>query len=141
MLAALPLVLRGTHADYSHLPWTISEKFFPAFFGQWAFGDWLLSKWNEEVTVLAWARLPMLLLSLALGWIVFVYGRQLGGEWAVLLCLAVCQHAGFSYFGPLVLTDLPVTLYSLSTICRFADLWENPTKWNSFLFAKSFADS
>ena len=36
ILAALPLVLRGTHADYSHLSWTISEKFFPAFFGQWS---------------------------------------------------------------------------------------------------------
>lgn len=140
ILAALPLVLRGTHADYSHLSWTISEKFFPAFFGQWVFGDWLLSKWNEEVTILAWARLPMLLLTLALGWIVFVYGRQLCGEWAGLLCLTVfVSTPAFLTFGPLVLTDIPVALYSLITIWRFADLWENPTKWNSFFFGMSFA--
>ena len=140
ILAAFPLVLRGTHAGYSHLSWTISEKFFPAFFGQWVFGDWLLTKWNEEVTVLAWARLSMLLLTLALGWIVFVYGRQLGGEWAGLLCLTVfVSTPAFLTFGPLVLTDIPVTLYSLITIWRFADLWENPTKWNSFLFGMSFA--
>jgi hypothetical protein len=87
ILAALPLVLRGTHADYSHISWTISEKFFPAYLGQWVFGDSLLTKWNEEATVLAWARLPMLLLTLALGGIVFVYARQLGGDWAGLLCL------------------------------------------------------
>ena len=104
------------------------------------FGDWLLRKWNEEVTVLAWARLPMLLLTLALGWIVFVYGRQLGGEWAGLLCLTVfVSTPAFLTFGPLVLTDIPVTLYSLSTIWTFAYLWENPPKWNSFLFAMSFA--
>jgi Dolichyl-phosphate-mannose-protein mannosyltransferase len=101
-----------------------------------------VSKWNEEVTVLAWARLPMLLPTLALGWIVFVYGRQLGGEWAGLLCLTVfASTPAFLTFGPLVLTDIPVTFYSLSTIWRFADLWENPTKWNSFLFAMSIAHS
>lgn len=28
VLAALPLVLRGAHADYSHISWTFSETFF-----------------------------------------------------------------------------------------------------------------
>jgi len=80
VLAALPLVLRGTHADYSHVSWTISEKFFPAYMGQWVFGEWLLTKWNNPVTTLAWARLPMLLLTLALGWVLYVYARRLGGN-------------------------------------------------------------
>jgi 4-amino-4-deoxy-L-arabinose transferase-like glycosyltransferase len=140
ILAALPLVLRGTRADYAHISWTISEKFFPAYLGQWVFGDWLLSKWNEEATVLAWARLPMLLLTLALGGIVFVYARQLGGDWAGLLCLTVyVSTPAFLTFGPLVLTDIPVTLFSLFTIWRFADLWEKPTKGNAFLFGMGFA--
>src|SRR5215470_18626537 len=60
VLAALPLVLRGARADYSHISWTFSEKFFPAFFGQWVFGESLLERWNEPKTTLAWARLPML---------------------------------------------------------------------------------
>ena len=38
VLAALPLVLRGVHADYSHISWTVSEKFFHAYAGQWVFG-------------------------------------------------------------------------------------------------------
>src|SRR6266852_5946055 len=67
MLAAIPLVLRGVRADYNHISWTLSDKFFQAFLGQWVFGEWLLEKWNEPKTVLAWARLPMLLLTLALG--------------------------------------------------------------------------
>ena len=35
VLAALPLVLRGAHADYLHVSWTVSEEFFPAYMGQW----------------------------------------------------------------------------------------------------------
>jgi 4-amino-4-deoxy-L-arabinose transferase-like glycosyltransferase len=140
ILAALPLVLRGTHADYAHISWTISEKFFPAYLGQWVFGDWLLTKWNEEATVLAWARFPMLLLTLTLGWIVFVYARRLGGDQAGLLCLTVfVSTPAFLAFGPLVLTDIPVTLFSLTTIWRFADVWEHPTKRNAFLFGMGFA--
>src|SRR5580704_5783816 len=38
LLAALPLVLRGTRADYSHISWTFSETFFQAYVGQWVFG-------------------------------------------------------------------------------------------------------
>ena len=140
ILAALPLVLRGTHADYSHISWTVSEKFFPAYMGQWVFGDWLLTKWNEESTALIWARLPMLLLALALGWTVFLYARQLGGDWAGLLCLtAYVSTPAFLSFGPLVLTDITVTFFSLITIWRFADLWENPNSRNAFFFGVSFA--
>ena len=140
ILAALPLVFRGTRADYSNVSWTISEKFFPAYLGQWVFGDWLLTHWNNEAKVLAWARLPMLLLTLVLGWIVFVYARQLGGDWAGLLCLVIfVSTPAFLTFGPLVLTDMAVTLFSLLTVWRFAALWQNPTKRNAFLFAMSFA--
>ena len=82
----------------------------------------------------------MLLLTLVLGWILFVYARQLGGDWAGLLCLAVfVSTPAFLTFGPLVLTDVAVTLFSLVTIWRFADLWQNPTKRNAFLFAMPFA--
>src|ERR1700704_5020464 len=47
VLAALPLVLHGVHANYSHVSWTISEKFLPAYAGHWVFGAWLLTKWNQ----------------------------------------------------------------------------------------------
>jgi hypothetical protein len=33
VLAGLSLVLRGTKADYSHISWTASEEFFPAYAG------------------------------------------------------------------------------------------------------------
>jgi 4-amino-4-deoxy-L-arabinose transferase-like glycosyltransferase len=140
VLAALPLVLRGTYADYSHISWTVSEKFFPAYLGQWVFGEWLLTKWNNPVTVLAWARLPMLVLTLVLGWVLYAYARRLGGNWGGLLCLSVyVSTPAFLTFGPLVHTDLAVTLFSLVTFWRFAEIWQSPSRRNAMLFALSLA--
>jgi len=140
VLATLPLVLRGTHADYSHISWTVSEKFFPAYLGQWVFGEWLMTKWNNPVPVLAWARLPMLLLTLILGSVLYVYARRLGGNWGGLLCLSIfVSTPTFLAFGPLVHTDIAVTLFSILTLWRFAEMWQNPDRKNVMLFALSLA--
>ena len=69
VLAALPLVARGTRADYSGTIWNVSQDFFPAYLGQWIFGEYVLTRWNQPGSTLAWARLPMLLLTIALGWV------------------------------------------------------------------------
>jgi len=141
VIAAIPLVLRGTYADYSHISWTNSTKFMPhAWLGQWVFGEWLLTRWNNPVRTLAWARLPMLLLTLLLGWVVFAYARSLGGDWGGLLCLSVyVSTPTFIVFGPLVHTDLIVTLFCLLTLWRFAHLWQEPTRRNSALFGLCLA--
>jgi 4-amino-4-deoxy-L-arabinose transferase-like glycosyltransferase len=140
IVAALPLVLRGVRADYSHISWSFSEKFFPGYLGQWAFGEWLLEKWNEPKTVLAWARFPMLLLTLALGWVIYAFGRRLGDPWGGLLCLAVYVSAPvFLTFGPLVHTDIAVTLFTLLTLWTLAEVWREPSRRNVLLFALSLA--
>jgi Dolichyl-phosphate-mannose-protein mannosyltransferase len=140
VLAALPLVLRGTHADYSHISWTFSDALFPAFLGQWVFGEWLLTKWNDPVSTLAWARAPMLVVTLLLGWVLFVYARKLGGDWAGLFCLSVyVSTPAFIAFAALVHTDMAVTLFSLMTLWRFAEVWRNPSRKNAVLFGICFA--
>jgi 4-amino-4-deoxy-L-arabinose transferase-like glycosyltransferase len=136
VLAVLPLVLRGTHADYSNISWTFSETFFPAYLGQWVFGEWILTKWNDPISTLAWARAPMLVVALVLGGVLFVYARKLGGDWGGLLCLSgYVSTPAFIAFAPLVHTDLAVTLFSLLTLWRFAEIWQNPTRKNAVLFA------
>src|SRR6266853_7009765 len=47
VLAALPLVLRGVHADYSHLSWNFSGKSLNEYLGEWVFGHWLIMHWND----------------------------------------------------------------------------------------------
>ena len=136
VLAALPLVLRGARADYSHISWTFSDGFFPAYLGQWVFGEWVLTKWNDPVSTLAWARAPMLVVALILGWVLFVYARRLGGDWAGLLCLSVyVSTPAFIAFAPLVHTDVAVTLFSLLTLWRFAEIWRNPSRKNAAVFS------
>ncbi len=140
ILAAVPLVIRGTRADYNSPAWTQSREFFPAYLGQWVFGEWLLTRWNDAASTLAWARLPMLLLTLLLGWVVFVFARRLGGAWGGLLCLTAYTGSSlFLGFGPLVLTDVPVALFSLLALWCFADLWREPCRKKEVLFALSLA--
>jgi hypothetical protein len=140
VLAALPLVLRGTRADYSHVSWTVSERFLPAFLGQWVFGEWLLERWNDPVPTLALARLPMLSLTLLLGWVIFVLARRLGGDAGGLLCLAVYVSTPlFIVFGPLVHTDLAVTLFTLLTLWTFGEVWQTPTRKGAIWLGLSLA--
>src|SRR5437879_3768064 len=140
VLAAIPLVIRGVRADYNHISWSISEKFFPAYMGQWVFGEWLLERWNDPKTLLKWARLPMLLLMLALGCAVFVLARRLGGAWGGLLCLSLyVSTPAFLAFGPLVHTDVALTLFSLLALWTFSSLWREPTRGNVLRFALSLA--
>ena len=139
--AAIPLVLRGTHADYSHVSWTFSnEKLFAGYAGEWIFGSWLLDRWNNPVTTLRWARFPMLLLTLALGWSLFAIGRNLGENWGGLLCLSTyVSMPAFLAFGPLVHTDIPVTLFTLLSLWTFAELWKEPSRRRVILFTLCFA--
>jgi 4-amino-4-deoxy-L-arabinose transferase-like glycosyltransferase len=138
--AALPLVLRGARADYSDASWTMSRSFFPAFLGQMIFGERFLNQWNGQARTLVWARLPMLLMMLALGWVLYAYARRLGGEWGGLLCLAAYASMPlFLAFGPLVLTDVAVTLFSLLALWTFARMWEEPSRGRLLQFALSLA--
>jgi hypothetical protein len=137
ILAALPLVIHGVHADYSNPAWTVSGEF-PGSPLEYMFGASLQTHWNDPATTLKWGRAPMLLLTLVLGWIVFVYGRRLGGDWGGLLCLSLyVSMPVFLAFGPLVLTDVAITLLSLTTLWTFAEVWRDPSRKNVMIFALS----
>ena len=126
--AALPLVLRGAHADYSHLSWTFSSKIFRQFLGEWVFGHWFLMRWNDPYSTLMWARAPMLMMTLLLGLTLYIYGSRLGSPWGGLLCLsAFVTMPAFIAFGPLVITDIAVTLFWVLTVWQLPNMWRSPT--------------
>src|SRR5437762_13191475 len=56
VLAAIPLVMRGVHADYNHISWTFSAGFFRQYLGEWVFGDALVLVWNDLCGTMGWAR-------------------------------------------------------------------------------------
>jgi hypothetical protein len=140
VVAALPLVLRGVHADYSHPSWTFSGKGLNQYLGEWVFGDWLLTRWNDLNSTVLWARAPMLLTTLLLGLTVYTCGSRLGGAWGGLLCLAsFVTMPAFIAFGPLVITDVTVTLFWLLTVWQAPNLWRSPSPGQIVKFGLVFA--
>lgn len=139
-LAAIPLLLRGTHADYSSPEWRVSADFFPAYASQWVFGDAVLGRWNNWRPTLLWARFPMLVLTLLLGWVIYSCATRLGGPWGGVLSLAAyVTTPAFLVFGPLVITDLPVTLFTVIALWKLGDIWVAPSRRNALLFGLALA--
>ncbi len=143
VISALPLVVRGVHADYTSKPWTFSNStMLGQYLGEWVFGHMFLMSWNNPFSTLWWARVPMLLLTLLLGAVLFRYGSQLGGPWGGLLCLcAFVTMPAFLAFGPLVLTDIAVTFFSVLTIWQLPNLWRSPSLGTIVKFGLVFAGS
>jgi Dolichyl-phosphate-mannose-protein mannosyltransferase len=136
MLAAVPLLVRGVRADYSDVSWEFSEKGFQAMLGEWPWGHSVAVRWNDPHSTMFWARMPMLLLTLALGFAIYTFGSKLGDAWGGLLCLAAyVSTPAFLAFGPLVLTDIAVALFSLLTIGAFAEMWRSPGRDTLLRFA------
>jgi len=140
VLAAIPLVIRGTRADYSSPTWKMAADFMPAYGLQWIFGDAVLGRWNPWKPVLLWARFPMLLLTLLTAWVIYRMGSRLGAPWGGLLCLAVSVTTPvFLTFGPMVITDLPVALFSLMALWQLGEIWAEPSRSKSLLFGFAVA--
>jgi len=132
IIAALPLVARGAHADYSHISWTFSgNRNFNQLLGEWVFGDYFLMHWNDPVSTIKWARVPMLLLTLLLGVVLYWCGSRLGGSaWGGLLCLAAfISMPPFLAFGPLVITDIVITLFWVLAVWTLPEMWQSPSNW------------
>ena len=139
-LTGLALTLRGTRADYAGPAWKASEDFAGAFLGEWSFGHWVIARWNDAATVLWWARLPMLLFTLALGWAIFRVAARFGGMTGGLICLTVyVSEPVFLAFGPLVLTDIPIAFFSVLTVWTFAEMWQRPQRTQVRRFALCLA--
>src|SRR5215469_17872724 len=140
LIAAIPLVLRHTHADYSHVSWTWSAPMFHQYLSEWVFGHWFLMSWNEPRSTLLWARLPMLVMTVLLGWVIYVYAKRLGGDWGGLLCLtAYITMPVFLAFGPLVITDIVVTLFWVLTMWQLPNMWHSPTRGQVLKFGLALA--
>jgi len=143
LLAAVPLVARGVRADYRGHIWTWSgQGFFNPMLAEFPFGAWVVTRWNDRDATLRWARLPMLLILLATGLLIYLYGERLAGGWggAFALCWFATMPA-FLTFGPLVLTDTAVALFSLAALWTFATMWrdQSPRATRRFALALTLA--
>ncbi len=107
MFAALPLLLvrpeapRPAHAATAE-PRQRTEETLALF--------WRANTARFE-TISFWSRVPMVLLTLALGWLVFVYARRLFGARAALLAVALYSlEPTVLAHGRVIQTDVPAAL-------------------------------
>ena len=82
----------------------------------------------------------MLIITLRLGWVIYVFATRLGGDWGGLLCLtAYVTMPAFLAFGPLVITDIVVTLFWVLTVWQLSTMWHAPTRGQVLKFGLAFA--
>jgi 4-amino-4-deoxy-L-arabinose transferase-like glycosyltransferase len=121
MWATLPLMFRHAAADYQSPAWTggVQDDFAHA----------ILQQWNPDIESLVfWARIPMVLVTLALGLSIFHIARSLAGSLGGFLSLLFFVTAPFFLaYGPLVLTDAGLALFTCWTLWTFGSLWRDPS--------------
>ena len=129
MWSALPLMFRHVAADYHSPAWAggIQE----------GFAQGVLQQWNSDIeSIVFWARMPMLLLMLALGLTIFYMARELAGPVGGLLSLLFFVTAPFFLaYGPLVLTDAGLAFFTSWALWTFGSLWRDPDTKNAISFA------
>lgn len=86
-------------------------------------------------TILFLGRLPNMLLTILLGWLIWRTSRKLFGDWGGLFSTSLFAFdPGFIAHGSLVTTDLGFTLFSFWAVLRFKALMDKPTKKNTIFF-------
>jgi len=90
---------------------------------------------RDADTILLWGRLPVVLLTVLLGWVVFCWGRELEHPGAGLLALFLCVFdPNILAHGRLATNDLAVTCFSFIAIYRFWKLLSSPD-WANVIWA------
>lgn len=137
MIAAFPLLFANVRADYSDPSWCESGWTDC----QWTFGNKLFRDWNPgRQRIVLLARLPMLLMTLLLGWTIYRMARALAGPRGAMLSLTVFVTSPlYLGYGSLVITDIGLCLFVILSAWTVADLWTNPNWRNLAAFALAAA--
>lgn len=132
-LSAVPLLFLGLNFDTSQLFWTQDIN------GQWDAGKSLLynsgNDWNE---ILFWSRVPVILLSVALGLFLFWWGKRwlgyVGGLIAFTLAMYDPNILGHNHY---VTTDVGIAAFIAFSMYFFIEFLKVPT-WKNVLLGGFF---
>jgi hypothetical protein len=124
MLAALPLLFVGVEAP--------APRYEPSAEPNQRTEETLALFWRANTArferVAFWSRVPAVLITLALGWLVFVYARSLfGGRAALLAVLLYCFEPTVLAHGRVVQTDVPAALSYLLFFYALHSYWRGAT--------------
>lgn len=123
--------------DWAALPLLALDLKFPAdnpgwkdeVNGQWTFGyGFLYFSGNDPDLIRHVARVPMMALTVGLGWLIFSFARKRYGDAAGLIALALfALSPNFIAHGRYVTTDVGASLGFLFGVIAFARFLEEPT--------------
>lgn len=128
-LAAVPLLSLDLNFPKDHSSWTegVNE--------QWRFGSqFLYYSGNNPDQIIFWARIPMILLLIFLGWFLFRWARELAGNKVALLVLTLFSFSPtLLAHGRLVTTDIAAALGVVLATYFWLKFLKSPTKKNIIL--------
>jgi len=132
-IAAVPLLFLPLNFPSEHPTWT-QENSAPPWWIQFDLGrEFLYRSDNNPKTIIFWSRLPMIFLLILLGWFLFKWARELGGNYLSLGVLALFSFSPtFIAHGRLVATDVAVALGAVLSTYFWLKFLKNPSKINIF---------
>jgi len=119
LLFGLPCPFLRPEVPTDHPSWTSVEEDFAN--TQWEFGRHFLSTANDDgPTLVFWSRVPVVLLTVLLVFVVYAFARDLYGTAAGLLAAGLCAVSpNVIGHGGLATTDLGVTLFAFLAVLAF----------------------
>ena len=132
-LAGLPLQFMDLKFDTSQEFWTASVD------GQWDAGrSFLWHMGNDADKIIFWSRIPIVLLSLFLGWFIFRWVREISGTIAGLFALTIYafdpNFLGHNHF---VTTDIGICAFMAFSFYYFLRFIKNPS-WKNVVIGGIF---
>jgi 4-amino-4-deoxy-L-arabinose transferase-like glycosyltransferase len=126
LLSVAPLLLRSDIVLPAHEPGWPDVRAFKDLFR--VADDFLWKLGNDAESILLWSRLPVLLLSLALAGLVFVWARQRNGARAGLLALTLYAFdPNLIAHSSVVTTDLGATFFVFVSVYCLWQFCRRPT--------------
>jgi hypothetical protein len=134
-LAGIPLQFLNVAFPLNEPGWTSETA------GQWDTGwNFLYHLGNNADQILYWARLPILVLTLAFGATLFVIVRRRWGDTVSLLALFLyCLSPNIIAHSSLVTTDVGASIFIFLALVAYAHFAEKPSKASTGLLGLALA--
>jgi len=128
-IAALPLLFLNLDFPKDHPSWTDEVN------SQWWLGnEFLFKSGNDPDQIVFWARIPMILILLLLGWFLFKFTKDFFDKETALLVLAIFAFSPtFLAHGRLVTTDIGASLGVIVATYFWLRFLEKPDRKNIIL--------
>jgi len=128
-ISAIPLLFMNLNFPTDHVCWTEEVN------SQWTCGkEFIFKSGNNADQLIFWARVPMILLLILLGWFIFFWTKKLAGNKPALLALLLFSFSPtLIAHGRLVTTDIAAAFGTLFATYFWIKFLKKPNFKNIFI--------